>query len=149
VLFDEVGAMLAQRGLLMRQGTIVDATIIAAPSSTKNSNKVRDPQMHQTKKATWHFGMKAHIGVEVASQVVPTLTGTAANEADINQMAAVLYGRWRRSSPMPAIPGRTAARARRGHQIAAIAVVQAGRAVLASADQRRRLPVGAPGAGCE
>jgi IS5 family transposase len=94
VLFDEVGAMLEERGLLMRQGTIVDATIIAAPPSTKNKSKARDPEMHQTKKANqWHFGMKAHIGVDVASGVVHTLTGTAANEADINQMAAVLHGR--------------------------------------------------------
>jgi len=94
VLFDDIGAMLEERGLLMRQGTIVDATIIAAPPSTKNKSKSRDPEMHQTKKGNqWHFGMKAHIGVDVASGVVHTLTGTAANEADINQMAAVLHGR--------------------------------------------------------
>src|SRR3954462_1944868 len=90
-LFDEVGATLEERGLLMRQGTIVDATIIAAPPSTKNKSKARDPEMHQTKKGNeWHFGMKAHIGVDVASGVVHTLTGTAANEAD---MAAVLHDR--------------------------------------------------------
>ena len=107
-LFDEVGAMLEERGLLMRQGTIVDATIIAAPPSTKNKSKARDPEMHQTKKGNqWHFGMKAHIGVDVASGVVHTVTGTAANEADINQTAALLHGRRRQSSPMPAIPGRT------------------------------------------
>ena len=93
-LFDEIGAVLEERGLLMRQGTIVDATIIAAPASTKNKAKGRDPEMHQTKKGNqWHFGMKAHIGVDVASGVVHTLTGTAANEADITQMAAVLHGR--------------------------------------------------------
>jgi IS5 family transposase len=93
-LFGEVAAMLEERGLLMRQGTIVDATIIAAPPSTKNKSKSRDPQMHQTKKGNqWHFGMKAHIGVDVASGVVHTLTATAANEADINQMAALLHGR--------------------------------------------------------
>src|SRR6476661_1400856 len=93
VLFDEVGATLEERGLLMRQGTIVDATIIAAPPSTKNKSKARDPEMHQTKKGNeWHFGMKAHIGVDVASGVVHTVIGTAANEADINQMAAVLHG---------------------------------------------------------
>jgi len=92
-LFAEVSAMLEERGLLMRQGTIVDATIIAAPSSTKNKSKARDPEMHQTKKGNqWHFGMKAHIGVDVASGVVHTVKGTAANEADINQMAAVLHG---------------------------------------------------------
>src|SRR6187200_1084162 len=93
-VFDEVSSMLEERGLLMRQGTIVDATIIAAPPSTKNKSKARDPEMHQTKKGNeWHFGMKAHIGVDVASGVVHTLTGTAANEADINQTAALLHGR--------------------------------------------------------
>src|SRR4051812_9957244 len=93
VLFEEVGAMLEERGLLMRQGTIVDATIIAAPSSTKNKQKSRDPEMHQTKKGNqWHFGMKAHIGVDVASGLVHTLKGTAANEADITQTAALLHG---------------------------------------------------------
>jgi len=83
--------MLEERGLLMRQGTIVDATIIAAPPSTKNKSKARDPEMHQTKKGNeWHFGMKAHIGVDVASGVVHTLTGTAANEADINVLPKLL-----------------------------------------------------------
>src|SRR4051812_24382812 len=92
-LFEEVGAMLEERGLLMRQGTIVDATIIAAPSSTKNKQKARDPEMHQTKKGNqWHFGMKAHIGVDVASGLVHTVAGTAANEADITQTAALLHG---------------------------------------------------------
>src|SRR3569833_1572600 len=61
-LFDEIGAMLEERGLLMRQGTIVDATIIAAPPSTKNKSKARDPEMHQTKKGNeWNFGIKAHV----------------------------------------------------------------------------------------
>ena len=93
VLFDDVGAMLEERGLLMRQGTIVDATIIAAAPSTKNKAKSRDPEMHQTKKGNqWYFGMKAHIGVDVASGVVHTVTGTAANEADINQTASLLHG---------------------------------------------------------
>jgi len=92
-LFDEVGAMLEERGLLMRQGTIVDATIIAAPPSTKNKQKARDPEMHQTKKGNqWYFGMKAHIGVDVASGLVHTVKGTAANEADITQTAALLHG---------------------------------------------------------
>jgi transposase, IS5 family len=92
-LFDEVGAMLEERGLLMRQGTIVDATIIAAPPSTKNKQKSRDPEMHQTKKGNqWHFGMKAHVGVDVASGLVHTVMGTAANEADVTQTAALLHG---------------------------------------------------------
>ena len=77
----------------MRQGTIVDATIIAAPSSTKNKEKARDPEMHQTKKGNqWHFGMKAHIGVDVASGLVHTVVGTAANEADVTQTAKLLHG---------------------------------------------------------
>jgi IS5 family transposase len=92
-LFTEVSAMLEERGLLMRQGTIVDATIIAAPSSTKNERKARDPEMHQTRKGNqWHFGMKAHIGVDVASGLVHTVVGTAANEADITQTEALLHG---------------------------------------------------------
>ena len=103
VLFDEVGALLEERGLLMRQGTIVDATIIAAPPSTKNKSKSRDPEMHQTKKGNqWHFGMKAHIGVDVASGVVHTVVGTAAHEADTARRAS--------SSPMPAILGPTSGR---------------------------------------
>ena len=92
-MFAEVSAMLQERGLLMRQGTIVDATIIAAAPSTKNKSKTRDPEMHQTRKGNqWYFGMKAHIGVDVASGVVHSLVGTAANEADINQTAALLHG---------------------------------------------------------
>jgi IS5 family transposase len=92
-LFDEVGAMLEERGLLMRQGTIVDATIIAASPSTKNKQKSRDPEMCQTKKGNqWHFGMKAHIGVDVASGLVHTVVGTAANEADITRAAELLHG---------------------------------------------------------
>jgi IS5 family transposase len=67
--------------------------IIAAPPSTKNKSKARDPEMRQTKKGNqWYFGMKAHIGVDVASGVVHTVIGTAANEADINQAAALLHG---------------------------------------------------------
>jgi len=90
-LFQEVGRYLQRQGLHVSSGTIVDATIINAPSSTKNASGERDPEMHQTKKGNqWHFGMKAHIGVDVASGVVHTVTGTAANEADITQMAAVL-----------------------------------------------------------
>ena len=92
-LFDEVSAMREERGLLMRQGTIVDATIIAAPPSIKNKQKARDPEMCQTKKGNqWHFGMKAHVGVDVASGLVHTVVGTAANEADITQTAALLHG---------------------------------------------------------
>src|SRR6186713_3362761 len=88
-----VNAHLARKGLLLKRGSIVDATIIAAPSSTKNAEGERDPEMHQTKKGNqWHFGMKAHIGVDVASGLVHTVKGTAANEADITQTAALLHG---------------------------------------------------------
>ena len=107
-MFEEVRAMLEERGLLMRQGTIVDATIIAAPPSIKNKQKARDPEMHQTRKGNqWHFGMKAHVGVDVASGLVHTVVGTAANEADITQTAALLHGEEDDDSAMPAIPGRT------------------------------------------
>jgi transposase, IS5 family len=92
-LFEEINAHLAEQGLLMRAGTIVDATIIAAPSSTKNAGNTRDPEMHQTKKGnTWHFGMKAHIGVDAESGLVHSVIGTAANMADITQAGALLHG---------------------------------------------------------
>ena len=71
----------------------MDATIIAAPSSTKNARKERDPEMHQTKKGNqWYFGMKAHIGVDAKSGLVHRVTGTAANVADIAQTHALLHG---------------------------------------------------------
>jgi transposase, IS5 family len=92
-LFDEINSHLAQQGLLMRKGTVVDATIIAAPSSTKNADKARDPEMHQTKKGNqWHFGMKAHIGVDAESGLVHSVIGTAANVGDITQAGALLHG---------------------------------------------------------
>ena len=92
-LFEEVLASLAQRGLYLKKGTIVDATLIAAPSSTKNAEGKRDPAMRQTKKGNqWHFGMKAHIGVDAESGLVHTVTATPANEADINQAHALLHG---------------------------------------------------------
>ena len=92
-LFAEINALLAERGAFLREGTIVDATIIAAAPSTKNKEKARDPQMHQTKKGNaWHFGMKAHIGVDLGSGLVHTLVGTAANVADVSQAHALLHG---------------------------------------------------------
>lgn len=92
-LFEEINAHLAERGLLMRAGTIADATIIAAPSSTKNANGERDPEMHQTKKGNqWHFGMKAHIGVDAESGLVHSVVGTAANVNDVTQAGALLHG---------------------------------------------------------
>jgi IS5 family transposase len=92
-IFDEVGAMLEEKKLLMREGTIVDATIIAAPSSTKNRSGERDPQMHQTKKGNqWYFGMKAHVGADMESGIVHTIIGTAANVADVKCAPALLHG---------------------------------------------------------
>ena len=92
-IFKEINAHLSERNLLMREGTIIDATIIAAPSSTKNAKKERDPQMHQTKKGNmWHFGMKAHIGADAESGLVHTLIGTAANVADIACARELLHG---------------------------------------------------------
>jgi len=92
-IFAEVAALLSEKKLLMREGTIVDATIIAAPSSTKNRAKERDPEMHQVKKGNeWHFGMKAHIGVDAKSGLIHSLTGTAAHVADITQAHALLHG---------------------------------------------------------
>ena len=92
-LFDEINAHLTEQGLLMRAGTIVDATIIAAPSSTKNEGKTRDPDMHQTKKGNqWFFGMKAHIGLDAESGIVHSVVATAANVGDITQAGALLHG---------------------------------------------------------
>ena len=93
-IFETINAHLAKRGLLMRQGTIVDATLIAAPSSTKNSTGERDPEMHQTKKGNqWHFGMKAHVGVDADSGLVHTVVGTAANVNDVTQAHHLLHGK--------------------------------------------------------
>ena len=92
-LFAEINAVLSERGEFLREGTIVDATIIAAAPSTKNKSKERDPEMHQTKKGNaWHFGMKAHIGVDLGSGLVHTVVGTAANVADVSQAHALLHG---------------------------------------------------------
>ncbi len=88
-----VNATLADKGLMLKQGTVVDATLIAAPSSTKNQNGERDPEMHQTKKGNqWHFGMKAHIGVDADSGLVHTVVGTAANVNDVTQASALVHG---------------------------------------------------------
>lgn len=92
-MFETVRSILLERGLMLKAGTAVDATIIAAPSSTKNKTGTRDPQMHQTKKGNqWHFGMKAHIGVDAASGLVHTVTTTAANAHDVTQAHKLLHG---------------------------------------------------------
>ncbi len=88
-----VNATLTAKGLLLKSGTVVDATLIAAPSSTKNSSGERDPEMHQTRKGNqWHFGMKAHIGVDADSGLVHTVVGTAANVNDVTQAHALVHG---------------------------------------------------------
>ena len=92
-IFETINASLAQKGLLLREGTIVDATLIAAPPSVKNRDKARDPAMHQTKKGNqWYFGMKAHIGVDADSGLVHTVVGTGANVSDVTQAHALLHG---------------------------------------------------------
>lgn len=92
-IFSAINAHLAEQGLFMRTGTIVDATLIAAPPSTKNREGKRDGEMHQAKKGNqWHFGMKAHIGVDANSGLVHTMVGTAANVSDITQAQALLHG---------------------------------------------------------
>ena len=86
LFFDAINRVMLQTGHMMKGGTIVDATIINAPSSTKNAEKKRDPEMHQTKKGNeWKFGMKCHIGVDAGSGLVHTMTVTAANTHDITQ----------------------------------------------------------------
>jgi transposase, IS5 family len=92
-IFAAINADLGARGLLLREGTLVDATLIAAPSSTKNQEKQRDAEMHQTRKGNqWYFGMKAHIGADRDSKLVHTVVVTAANVADVTQTAALLHG---------------------------------------------------------
>jgi IS5 family transposase len=91
--FDTVNAMLKARGLMLHSGTVIDATIIAAPSSTKNSSGKRDPEMHQTKKGNqWHHGMKGHAGVDADSGLVHSVTTTAANAHDVTQAGELLHG---------------------------------------------------------
>ena len=92
-LFDEINAHLGSQGLRLREGSIVDASIIEAPSSTKNRTRERDPEMHQTKKGNqWHFGMKAHIGVDSETGIVHSLSTTAANAHDVTEAHNLLHG---------------------------------------------------------
>ena len=94
-IFDAVADLLEERRLLLRSGTIVDATIIAAPSSTKNASASRDPEMKQTRKGrNWHFGMKLHIGADKRG-IVHTVRATAASVADITQLPDLLHGQER------------------------------------------------------
>ncbi|UEQ13722.1 IS5 family transposase [Xanthomonas phaseoli pv. manihotis] len=93
-MLEAVNAHLARKGQSLRSGTIVDATLIAAPSSTKNADHARDPEMHQTRKGNqWYFGMKAHIGVDEFSGLVHHVHCTAANVADVTVTHALLHGK--------------------------------------------------------
>lgn len=93
VLFETINQHLASQGLLLKEGTIVDATLIPARPSVKNREGKRDPEMHQAKKGNQlHFGMKAHIGVDATSRLLHSLVGTAANVADITQVGQLLHG---------------------------------------------------------
>jgi len=94
-IFEQIQGLLEERRLLLRSGTIVDATIIAAPSSTKNATATRDPEMKQTRKGrNWHFGMKLHIGADQRG-IVHTVRATAASVADITQLPDLLHGQER------------------------------------------------------
>jgi IS5 family transposase len=88
-----VNEILSEKGLLLKAGTAVDATLIAAPTSTKNKDKKRDPEMHSSKKGNqWYFGMKAHIGVDAESGLVHSVRGTSGNISDIAEANSLLHG---------------------------------------------------------
>ena len=92
-IFEAVKAHLKANGMAMKQGTIIDATLIAAPSSIKNKQGERDPEMHQTKKGNqWYFGMKVHIGVDKDSGLIHSVETTAANVHDLTPVAELLHG---------------------------------------------------------
>lgn len=93
-ILETVNSVLRRENILLERGTMVDATLIHAPTSTKNQSADRDPEMHQVKKGNqWHFGMKVHTGVDMESGLVHTVVVTAANAADVTQAAACLHGR--------------------------------------------------------
>ena len=92
-LFEEINAHLESQGLRLREGTTLDARIIEAPSSTKDRSGERNPEMHQTKMGNqWHFGMKAHIGVDSETSIVHSMTATAAKAHDVTEAHNLLHG---------------------------------------------------------
>jgi len=94
-IFAEIGSLLKEKGLLLKQGTIVDATIISAPSSTKNQSGTRDPEMRQTKKGNvWFFRVKVHVGTDKQG-LVHSIVTTDAAQADINQFPDLIHGQGR------------------------------------------------------
>jgi IS5 family transposase len=107
-LFEQVGRHLQGQGMQVSTGTIVDASIIDAPSSTKNQDKARDPEMHQTKKGNhWYFGMKAHIGVDAKSKLIHSVAATAANVHDKHPLPQLLHGQETRVFGDAAYSGQT------------------------------------------
>ena len=105
-LFSAINADLTAQGLWLREGTLGDATLIAAPSSTKNQEKQRDPEMHQTQKGhPWYFGMKAPLGADRDSKLVPTVVVTAANVADLTPTAELLHGQEQQAHADAGYPG--------------------------------------------
>ena len=92
-LFEEIGSHLQRQGLCLSPGTIMDASILEAPSSTKNRDGARDPEMHQTRKGKqWYFGMKAHLGEDAQTVVAHTVVATPANEHDVMRACELLHG---------------------------------------------------------
>lgn len=97
-LFEEINRHLGEHGLMMREGSIVDASIISAPSSTKNQEGKRDPEMHQTRKGNqWYFGMKVHVGVDDVTGLIHSLETTPANVHDLEVVERLLHGAERRA----------------------------------------------------
>ena len=93
-ILDTVNSLLEKKGVLLKQGTIVDATLITAPSSTKNKDNKRDPEMSSTKKnGKWHFGMKVHVGTDATSGLIHTIEGTTAKTSDKAMMFDLLHGK--------------------------------------------------------
>ena len=103
-MFAEAVALLGAKAFLIRDGTTVDATIIAAPSSAKNKSKECNREIHQAKKSNaWYFGMKSHIGVDVKSGLIHSVAGTVANAADITRTQALLHSEEKKPLWTPAI----------------------------------------------
>lgn len=93
-IFAQVNGYLGRHGFKIGTGTIVDATLVHAPSSTKNKSGERDPQMHQVKKGNqWYFGMKAHVGVDAGTKLIHSVAATAANVADNKMLPELLHGK--------------------------------------------------------